>query len=343
MVDLISNPVDVLITLPLSDEIIEQIRSISPRLNIRIIRAQRADEIPLDVWPTVEILYTSRVTPDIDVAPNLRWIQFHWAGINHVADAPILYQPGIKATTMSGGASTQVAEYILMMLLALGHRLPEMIDFQRRSEWPKDRWERFSPIELRGSTVGIIGYGSIGRQVARLLLPFGAQVLAVKRDAMHPEDSGFTPQGFGDLHGDFVHRLYPPSALPSMVKLCDFLVIATPLTKNTRHLINADIFAAMKPSAYLVDISRGGVVDHIALINAIKEHHLAGAALDVFPEEPLPADSPLWKLPNVLITPHISGNTPHYDQRAAELFAENLRRYLAGEELLNLFNPDLGY
>jgi phosphoglycerate dehydrogenase-like enzyme len=230
-----------------------------------------------------------------------------------------------------------------MMFLALGHRLPDMMSSQRKSEWPKDRWERFSPLELRGSTVGIIGYGSIGRQGARLVNVFGATVLATKKDVMHPEDRNYTPEGMGDPAGDLVHRIYPYQALRSMLKECDFVAVTVPKTADTLGLIKAEELAAMKATAFLVDISRGGIVDHNALANALRDRRIAGAALDVFPEEPLPADSPMWKLPNVIITPHISGTTPHYDERAVALFAENLQRYLANLPLLNRFDPKEQY
>jgi phosphoglycerate dehydrogenase-like enzyme len=230
-----------------------------------------------------------------------------------------------------------------MMLLALGHHLPDMTEQQKKSNWPKDRWERFSPRELLGCTVGIVGYGSIGRQVARLLAPLGARVLATKRDAMHPKDPGYSVEGQGDPAGDFVHRLYPAEAVRIMAKECDFLVVTVPLTPRTRDIINAKVLDGMKESAYLIDISRGGVLNQNDLMAALRDHRLAGAALDVFPEEPLSPESPLWKMPNVLISPHISGNTPFYDTRAVELFAINLRRYLVGETLLNLVNIEEGY
>lgn len=338
-----SEQVDVLMTIPFPDELLEGLKNVSSRLNIQTIKASRSEEIAPDIWAAAEILYTGRVIPTPELAPNLRWIQFHFAGIDHAREAPILYKDGLMATTMSGASTSQVAEYILMMMLALGHRLPEMVEHQRKSSWPKDRWERFSPRELYGATVGIVGYGSIGRQVARLLISFGAHVLATKRDAMHPVDPGYTIEGQGDPAGDFVHRLYPTEALLTMAKDCDFLVITVPLTPQTRDLINARVLECMKESAYIIDISRGGVVNHIDLIAALREHQIAGAALDVFPEEPVSPDSPLWKLPNVLISPHVSGNTPYYDIRAAELFANNLQRYLAGEPLLNLVNIKEGY
>lgn len=336
-------PVEILITLPIEDELIERLNRISPQLRITIHKAKEAREIPSDVWQKVEVLYTNRVLPSPEQAPNLKWIQFHWAGVDHAVDEPILSKPGLIATNLSGAAAPQMAEHAVMMMLALGHHLPELFDLQRRAEWPSERWKRFNPVELNTSTVGIIGYGSIGREIARLLNIFGATILATKRDVKHPSDSGYIRQGLGDPNGDFVRRLYPPQALCSMLKECDFVVVTVPLTTETRHLISARELAAMKPSAYLIDVSRGGVVDHDALIEALRERKIAGAALDVFPEEPLPPSSPLWKLPNVIITPHISGFSTHYDERAMELFAENLRRYIKGEPLYNIIDLQRGY
>lgn len=337
------NQVHALITTPLEEAHLKKLRSISPRLTINYIPTRRMEEIPVNVWDKIEILYTDVVLPSSEQAPMLRWIQFHWAGIDRLVDAPILVEPDIVATTMSGASASQVAEYILTGLLALGHKLPAALSTQKNAEWPADRWERFSPRELRGSTVGLVGYGSIARQAARLLQPFGAEVLAAKRDAMHPEDTDYMPEGMGDPEGVLARRIYPIQALPSMVKECDYLVIVLPLTPATRGLIDADIFAAMKPGVYLVDVSRGGIVDPAALLKALKSGKIAGAMLDVFSQEPLPPDNPLWKLSSVIITPHISGISPFYDDRAVELFSENLHRYLGELPLYNRFTPDLGY
>ena len=336
-------PIDVLITLPFTDEMVERLKKVSPRLKVKIIRTFRLEDISPEIWATVSVLYTDRLLPTPEQAPNLNWIQFHWAGINHALDAPIMQRPGLQITTLSGVAASKVAEFAVMMLLALGLRMPEIIQWQRKAEWPGDRWERFKPQELRDSTVGIVGYGSIGRSVARLLQSFGTKVLAAKRDAMQTVDTGYIPQGFGDPGGDLAWRIYPVEALRSMVKECDFVVVTLPLTSKTRNLVNAEVFSSMKPSAYLVDVSRGGVVDQSALIDALKDHKIAGAALDVFAKEPLLSESPFWKMPNVIVTPHIAGVTPRYDERAVDFFEENLRRYLAKEPLLNNFQPDLGY
>jgi len=335
--------VEVLITLPFPEDLVAQLRSVSPRLHVTVHKAGKPEEVPAELWQRVEVLYTDSVLPKPEQAPKLRWIQFHWAGLEKFMDAPILKKPGLHATSLSGAAAPQMAEYVLLMLLAFGHRLPELLENQRKMEWPRDRWKRFSPKELNDSIAGIVGYGSIGREVGRLLHEFGATVLATKRDAMQPEDPGYTPEGLGDPQGGLVSRLYPPQAIRSMLKECDFVVITVPLTSETQDLIGAEELAAMKSTAYLVDVSRGGVVNQSALVAALREKRIAGAALDVFPEEPLPPDSPLWKMPNVIVTPHIAGLTPRYDERAVDLFAENLHRYLAGLPLYNLIDVHSGY
>lgn len=335
--------VEILITMPMADSLLARLNELAPRVKANLIPAQKPEDVPAEVWSRTEVLYTNRIIPTAEQAPRLRWIQFHWAGVDHTLDAPILKKPGVMATTLSGAAASQMGEYVLEMLLSLGHRLPEILAYQKRAEWPRDRWERFLPAELRGSTVGIVGYGSIGRQIARLLQPFGASVLATKKDLMNPRDTGYTPADMGDPEGDLVNRLYPPEALHSMLKDCDFVVITVPKTQHTIGMIGSAEIAAMKPTAFLVDVSRGGVVDHAALIPALKDRKIAGAALDVYPEEPLPADSPLWKLPNVILTPHISGNTVHYNERAIDLFIENLQRYLNSLPLYNLIDLERGY
>ena len=329
--------------MPFEEKLIDALRAVSSHLEINVVKARTADDISADIWRQTNILYSGGIVPKLEQAPNLKWIQFHFAGIDRLVNTPILQQAGVIVTTLSGAHAPQMGEYVVMMLLALGHKLPGLMAIKSKFEWPQDRFERFRPMELRGSTVGIIGYGSIGREVARLLQPFGVTVLATKGNAMQPNDTGYTQEGLGDPNGDLPHRIYPFQALKSMISDCDFLVVAVPLTPDTRGLIGAEELGVMKPHTYLVDVSRGGVIDHIALIRALKDKKIAGAALDVFPEEPLPPNSPLWKFPNVIISPHISGNTPHYDQRAMTLFIENMRRYLAGEALHNQFEVERGY
>jgi phosphoglycerate dehydrogenase-like enzyme len=334
---------EVLITFPIADELVNRLRGISPQLHMTVYPAQKAEDISNETWGKTEILFTDDVVPVPEKAPHLKWIQFLSAGLDDWASNEIFSKPGLLITNLSGAGASQMAEHVLMMMLALSHKLPSMMAHQRKSDWPKDRIERFQPIELRDATVGIVGYGSIGRQIARLLEPFGMTVLASKRDAKSPDDPGYSREGLGDPNGNFVHRLYPAEALQPMLKISDFIVVCVPLTSKTRGLFGSSTFSNIKTGAYLIDVSRGKVIDHASLIKALQDESLAGVALDVFPEEPLPAESPLWGMPNVIITPHIADNSPHFEQRACELFSENLHRFLAGLPLYNLYNPEWGY
>lgn len=336
-------PIEILVTVPFNESLQNQLRGISPKVNFHFHPAQKTSDIPAELWATAEVLYTGHLLPAPEQAPLLKWIQFHIAGIDRFVGEPIAQRSGLTMTTLSGAAASQVAEHALGMLLALGHNLPALLASQKKAEWPKDRFERFTPVELRGKMVGIVGYGSIGRQLAYLLHPLGAKILATKRDAMHPERSGYTPEDSGDPGGDLVERLYPSAALRSMLKLCNFVAVTVPLTAETRGLLNAKMLSALPQGAFLVDVSRGGIVDTGALLQMLKDGRLAGAALDVFPEEPLPANSPLWSQPNLIISPHISGHSPYYNERAIQLFSENIHRYLAGLTLYNIFERSRGY
>ncbi|MGD8455979.1 MAG: D-2-hydroxyacid dehydrogenase [Anaerolineales bacterium] len=334
---------EILITIPLEEALVEEIRQVSKDLSINVFHAKQGDEVPVDLWEKAEVLYTMYALPDEEQAPDLKWVQFFLAGVDKVVGGSILKRDNIWATTLSGASAPQVAEHILTMMLSLGHNLPDFILRQSRIEWMADKDEKYQPLELCDSTIGVVGYGSVGRQVARLVHGFGATVLGTKRDVMDPEDKGYSIEDKGDPQGDFFTRLYPPQALRSMLAECDYVVVTVPLTPETRGMIGAEQLAALKSSAYLVDASRGGVVDHSALVEALKEKRLAGAALDVFEEEPLPEDHPLWAMPNVIVTPHIASSSAQYQQRANTLFIENLKRFLAGEPLLNQIDLEKGY
>ena len=335
--------IEVLMTMPFSAALVERVKAVSNRVNVTVLPAVKPEEIPAEVWARTEVLYTDRVLPTPAQAPRLRFIQFHYAGIDYAAESPILRKPDLVAATLSGAVSSQVAEWSVAMMLALGHRLPEMMALQSKSEWPQDRWQQLAPVELRGATVGLVPYGSISREIARLLVPFSVNILAAKRNAMDPTDRGYMPEGLGDPEGNLFKRLYPIEALKSMLKECDFVVVSLPLTPQTRGMIGAEELKAMKPGAFLVDCGRGGIVDHAALLQALQEKHLAGAALDVFPQEPLPADNPVWKQPNVIVSPHVAGISKNFDAHATDLFAANLRRYIDGAAVYNRFDLEKGY
>lgn len=335
--------IEVLITFPLNEELVQRLNAIDPRLRIIITPARQVSDINDDQWQKTEILITEKVIPLPEKTPNLRWVQFNFAGIDFATSEPLLKKSELLITTLSGAAAPQVAEFILMAMLALGHKLPALVQQQRNHEWAPDRFSRLMPKEVRGSTVGFVGYGSIARELARILHSLDVKVLASKRNAMDPRDHGFNLEGLGDPEGNYFTRLYPIEATGSMVKECDFVVITLPKTDQTRNIFAEKEFAAMKQGSYLVDVSRGGIIKTQALKSALQEKKIAGAFLDVFEQEPLPKDSPLWDIPNLIISPHIAGISVHYNERAVVLLEENLRNYLQGIPLLNTFNSDAGY
>jgi phosphoglycerate dehydrogenase-like enzyme len=336
--------IQVLCTLRFTDEQLSHLRAASPRAKVSQQTCHSADEVAaaLTDYPTVQVLYTFHVPHNIlDLAPGLRWLQLHSAGADHILDNPVM-DSGVTITTTSGIHATPIAEYVLASMLAHRWRVPQWTRCQREAEWPAGRWDLYARPELRGSTLGIIGYGSIGREVGRLGRAFGMHVLALRRSSGRAEQ-GYAVANTGDPEGEAPEQIYPPEELHEMLAECDYVVVALPLTPATFHHIGEAEFKAMKSSAYLVNISRGAVVDEAVLVRALQEGWIAGAGLDVFEQEPLPADSPLWALENALISPHVAGFTPHYDERAVTLFAQNLARYAAGEPLLNTIDKKRGY
>ncbi len=189
----------------------------------------------------------------------------------------------------------------------------------------------------------MVGYGSIGREIARLLVPFNVKILACKKNVMETRDNGYIIEGLGDPAGYLFTRLYPYQAIKSMMKECDFVVVTVPRTKETHHLIAEEELAVLKPTSFIIDVSRGGIIKNAALKTALQEKKIAGAALDVFEQEPLPKDSSLWDTQNLIISPHIAGVSFQYNERAVDLIIENLKRYLSKKTLFNTFDPELGY
>lgn len=335
--------VNVLLTVKFSDAQLNELGGISPRLHLVHRPTNDPARIEAAIWEETDVLYTLSTLPPPEDAPRLRWVQFHSAGVDHALDHPLLGVRELLVTTTSGIHASTMAEYVFAMFLAFGHRLPHLMRLQAKAEWPEQK-NALIPMELREATLGVVGYGSVGREVARLGVAFGMKVLATKRDVRHPADHGSYVEGnMGDPSGELPDRLYPPQALRSMLRECDFVAVTLPLTWHTRRLIDAEVLAAMKPTAIIVNVSRGEVIDEAALVEALREGRIGGAGLDVFSEEPLPSDSPLWTLPNVIMSPHLSGMSAHYNARAVRLFSENLRRYLEGEPLLNQVSREFGY
>lgn len=336
----------VLITAPLPAQGLERIQNISSELDVQRWQYSTQGAVPTALWNEVEVLYTSFATPLPPPAsvPHLRWVQLYSAGPDHILQHPLCSETSVFFTTTSGIHAIPIAEHVLTMVLAWLRRLPRMFDLQQRGAWlPRvERATLFSGEEARGKTVGIVGYGSIGRELARLATAFGMRILAMQRGS-NRRDNGFVLPGIGDPLGTLPERYYAPDELHSMLAECDVVVIAAPLTAQTRGMFDEAEFKAMKSTAFLVNIARGDLCNEAALVRALQERTIAGAALDVFHDEPLPAGHILWSLPNVFISPHMAGFTLLYDERAAQVFAENMHHYLAGEPLYNMVNKTQGY
>lgn len=262
-------------------------------------------------------------------APAVRWVQARNAGageqLAQALEADRERMREVVVTSVSGIHAEPLAEFTLLGLLALVKGLPALQADQAARRWPTER----PPMpELRGRTVVIVGLGAIGLAVARLAAAFGMRVLGVRR---HPAPA----EGVEAVHG--------PEALVDLAARADALVVTLPLTEGTRGLVSAAVIDALPEHAVVVNVGRGAVIDELALVARLEAGGLGGAALDVFTTEPLPEDSSLWGLPNVIVSPHGAALTDAEDERALEVFADNLRRYLAGEPLRNRVDPEALY
>jgi D-2-hydroxyacid dehydrogenase (NADP+) len=260
-------------------------------------------------------------------APRLGWFQQWEAGIDWMAHRRPFAAPDLVVTTASGIHAVPIAEHVFAMLLAFGRMLPTSFRAQERREW-LDR-ERGRYFELAGEMLLIVGLGAIGTQVGLLGSALGMRVIGIRHSAGEP------PPGIEHVVG--------PDQLAEYLPLARAVVLVLPATPATIGLIGARELRLMRPDAYLINVGRGATVDEPALIQALREGTIAGAGLDVFAEEPLPAHSPLWEMENVIVTAHYAGSTPRYNERAMALFLDNLERLTNGAPLRNVANPERGY
>jgi phosphoglycerate dehydrogenase-like enzyme len=262
--------------------------------------------------PDVEILLSSFLDPALLAeADSLRWIQALSAGVDTLAvDEDRLRERGIVLTSAAGAHAQPIAEQVLAYLLTFARRLDRAFAAERRGAW-----ERYTGGELAGETLGIVGVGSIGRRTAEIASAVGMDVVGTKRDASEEIDA--------------VDRLHPPGELEAVLVEAGYVLVSCPLTEATRGLLGRAEIGAMRDDAVLVNVARGEIVDEAALIEALQQRTIRGAALDVFETEPLPADSPLWDLSNVVVTPHNAGSTPRLPGRIADIFVENLEAHEA--------------
>ncbi len=323
----------------------ERVQQLAPDYRVMLSTPKDQQELSADILSTVEVMYTfGWHLPEPEQVPNLRWIQLYSAGANQAMPSRLYRETDVLFTTASGVHAVAIGEYVLLAALAWFHRLPTLFAWQQEHSWPHNaqRTELFRPQNIRGKTIGIVGYGSIGREVARQAKAHGMRVLAMQRGDNH-RDTGFIFPDIGDPEGVLPDRYYTMPQLHEMLSECDVVVASMPLTDETRSMFNAQAFNAMKPETFFINIARGDVVDEVALLHALSEKQLAGAALDVFHQEPLPSDSLFWQLPNVIISPHVTGIFAEYDQTVAQIFEANLQRYLQSEPLYNLVDKTRGY
>jgi phosphoglycerate dehydrogenase-like enzyme len=258
--------------------------------------------------------------------PRVRWVQGTSTGIGQFLRRTGLIDTAITFTTARGIHAKPLADFVVMAILWFAKD-----GFRMIREQAAHRWVRYCGRDVRGATVGVVGFGTIGREVARACTALGMRVVATKRTARQDEP------------GPDAGRLLPRDDLPLLLSIADYLVLAVPQTPQTERLLGHREFAAMKPGAVLINVARGAVVDEEALVEALRDGRLGGAALDVLSTEPPAPEHPLWSLPNVLLSPHSASTVASENARLTDLFCDNLARYLAGEPLVNVFDRERLY
>lgn len=306
---------------------LEAIRAVSPELEV--VRP-KDDAEAAELFREAEILFTYQLPGPLANAPRLKWVQLTSAGAEHLLEAVQEGRPDLLVTTASGIHRVPIAEFVVWAMITLSRRLGQVLRESSARQWQPQPPRFYYGEEIRGKTLGVLGLGAIGREVAAVGRAMGMRTLGFRRSGGSAEEAG-------------ADGLFGPEGLDAMLPQCDFLVVALPLTPETTGLLGERELRAMKPTGYLVNVARGAIVEQEALVRALREGWIAGAALDVFAEEPLPESSELWGLPNLVITPHLAGATMPYLERATDVFIENLRRYLAGGEMVNLLDRKKGY
>ena len=327
--------VNLLVTASLNEASLQQITNISSKIKLtnvsELVHAERkgnaSTKEQLDaLLSEAEIIYGLRLPDNVIArAPNLKWLQTTSAGVDRFLDDEFR-RSSVIITNVSGIHATPIGEFVLGLMLMFAKQAPSCFHMKQERQW-----KPFMPTVLHSKTVGIVGLGSIGREVARLAKAFGMRVVATRRSARQSK------------RARYVDLLFAPDQLLQLLSESDFVVLTLPLTPESYRIIGEVELRSMKPTAYLINVARGNLIDEAALVHALDEHLIAGAGLDVFATEPLPADSRLWELSNVIFSPHVAGGMEQYMEQANAVFCENLSRYLSGKRLVNVVDKKKGY
>ena len=306
-----------------SPERLARLQAAAP--DVELVPAQ-STEAAREAAASADALIGSCDSSIIAAGPSIRWVQHHSAGVEDCLESPVIAERGILLTNVQGVLAPTMAEHVIGMALAFGRRLPEYLDHQREGLWRRASTSEFT---LNGKTLFLAGLGGVGTAVAERAHALGMTVTAVRNSTRPGPPS--------------VSRVGQSAELLDFVAEADFVVNTLPLTDETRDMFNAQAFAAMKPGTWFINVGRGGTVVTDDLVAALKSGQLAGAGLDVVEPEPLPGDHPLWRMPNVIITPHVAANSEMNIDSRWVVYRENLRRYVAGEPMLAVVDLDRGY
>lgn len=320
---------------------LERIQAVAPGSRIINLSVEGLADGPVD---GVEVLLRGWLVAEafdrlLVRAPHLTWVHSATSGVER-ALTPAALARDILVTNARGVFSRPIAEHVLLMILAVSRHLPQLIELQHERTW-----QPLEGRELRELTIGIVGYGSLGRSVASLASAFGSRVIAMRRHPDAADEAGARtvddPEGFP--FEPRIDRVVGPDGLHELLAESDIVVLAAPLTAETEGMIDEAAVAAMKRDAWLINVARGRLIDDTALIRALRENRIGGAALDAFRDEPLPQSSPYWELSNVILTPHTAWSSARVLDRSIDLFCDNLVRFGRGEPLRNVVDPAAGY
>lgn len=323
----------ILIDKPIHEVMLSRLRAI-PGVEVEIVPfADEVRELPEDVIRDKHILFCTFPPSNVAAMENLEWIQISSVGYNQLYNLG-LAERNVRASNARGVFDPTIAEWNIAMMINLIRDVRGMIRNQEHGIW--DRAERFQS-EFRGLTVGIWGYGGIGRATARLAKAFGIELHVFARSGVGPRDDTYCVAGVGDPEGILPDKVFTRGQEMEFLSGLDFLIIAMPENDSTRGIVGEEELRALKPGAFVLNPARGPIIKEEALLRALREEWIAGAALDTHYYYPMPADHPLWRFPNVIMTPHISGSdsSPHYLGRVWDIFATNVERYVRGEAILN--------